>query len=169
MKFKVGQKVRMVDNTCDARVGDIGVIKALSVGYCYAVEFPCFDGTDRGHDCDGLVPSGNGHWIDEYQMELASEQEEPMTLKEITQVTIKNDSGTTRIRAKVTNCDGDWYIIGKLAEPKFTVGEQFVTASGKLGKVTKVNPEGNYCVQWFNGKYCSGQPEDTMRKIVWDK
>jgi hypothetical protein len=165
MKFKVGQKVRMVETVCDARLGDIGIIRALPSECCeYAVEFPCFKGRGLGHNCDGLVPSGNGHWIDEYQMELASEQDFP----EITQVTIKDNSGTTTVRAKVIKSD-DGYTIEKLAEPKFTVGEQFVTASGKLGKVAKVNPEGNYCVQWFNGKYCSAQPEDTMRKIVWDK
>ena len=178
MKFKVGQKVRMVRGESDARVGDIGIIRALPSGWnSYAVEFPCFAGTSNGHDCDGLVPSGNGHWIDDNQMELASEQEEPMTLKEklkgqdfpeFTQVTIKDNSGITTVRAKVTK-GNDGYTIEKLAEPKFTVGEQFVTASGKLGKVAKVNPEGNYCVQWFNGKYCSAQPEDTMRKIEWDK
>ena len=95
-------------------------------------------------------------------MELA--QEEP----EITQVTIKDSSGTTTVRAKVIKSD-DGYTIEKLAETKFTEGEQFVTVSGKLGKVTKVNPEGNYGVQWFNGKCCSAQPENTMRKIVWDK
>ena len=251
MKFKVGQKVRMVEDNCDALVGDIGIIRALPTElHGYAVEFPCFEGVARGHNCDGLVPSGNGHWIEEVEMELASEQEETMTLKEklkafqsgttalhaptqelwdklmvelekqgygwingsaptsepwkpdrwidykgiilknggivywdgpcdtlkltpqdfpeFTQVTIKDDSGTTTVRARVTkNTNG--YTIEKLAEPKFTVGEQFVTASGKLGKVTKVNPEGNYCVQWFSGKYCSAQPEDTMRKIVWDK
>ena len=167
MKFKVGQKVRMVENNCDARVGDIGTVQALPCSssptyYSYAIEFPCFEGTELGHSCDGLVPSGNGHWIHEYQMELAQD------FPEITQVTIKDDSGTTTVRARVTKYDNG-YTIEKLAEPKFTVGEQFVTASGKLGKVTKVNPEGNYCVQWFNGKYCSAQPEDTMCKIVWDK
>lgn len=245
MKFKVGQKVRMVEDNCDALVGDVGIIVAVpGNNHSYVVEFPCFNGMPRGHNCDGLVPSGNGHWIEEYEMELA--QDESMTLKkklkafksgtavlhapteelwdklmvelekqgyewyyganptdkrwdsdspvvalvdgaivswsdlassleitpqdfsEITQVTIKDDSGTTTVRARVTKSD-DGYTIEKLAEPKFTVGEQFVTASGKLGKVTEVNPEGNYCVQWFNGKYCSAQPEDTMRKIVWDK
>lgn len=165
MKFKVGQKVRMVEENCDARVGDIGVIRALpNYTWGYAVEFPCFKGRKRGHSCGGLVPSGNGRWVDGDQMELASEQDFP----EITQVTIKDNSGTTTVRAKVIKSD-DGYTIEKLAEPKFTVGEQFVTASGKLGKVTEVNPEGNYCVQWIDGKYCSAQPEDTMCKIVWDK
>ena len=169
MKFNVRQKVRMVRNESDAQVGDIGIVRALPCSSSptydsYAIEFPYFAGTGDGHSCDGLVPSKNGHWIREYEMELASEQEEP----EITQVTIKDDSGTTTVRAKVTKGD-DGYTIEKLAEPKFTVGEQFVTASGKLGKVTKINPEGNYCVQWIDGKYCSAQPEDTMRKIVWDK
>ena len=163
MKFKVGQKVRMVEENCGALVGDIGVIIATPRGNRkYAVEFPCFKERNRGHNCDGLVPSGNGHWIDESEMELAQ------YFPEITQVTIKDDSGATTVRAKVTKSN-DGYTIEKLAEAKFTVGEQFVTASGKLGKVAKVNPEGNYCVQWFNGKYCSAQPEDTMRKIVWDK
>ena len=165
MKFKVGQRVRMVKDNCDAFVGEIGTVVALpNERHSYVVEFPCFKGIARGHNCDGLVPSGNGHWIDEGGMELASEQDFP----EITQVTIKDDSGVTTVRAKVTK-GNDGYTIEKLAEPKFTVGEQFVTASGKLGKVTKVNPEGGYCVQWFSGKYCSAQPEDTMRKIVWDK
>ena len=166
MKFKVGQKVRMVEDNCDARVGDIGIIRATpGNGHTsYAVEFPCFKERGSGHNCGGLVPSWDGHWIGDDQMELASEQDFP----EITQVTIKDDSGTTTVRAKVTKSN-DGYTIEKLAEPKFAEGEQFVTASGKLGKVTKVNPEGNYCVQWFNGKYCSAQPEDTMRKIVWDK
>ena len=165
MKFKVGQKVRMVEDNCDARVGDIGIIRALpNEQHGYTVEFPRFEGIARGHNCDGLVPSGNGHWISEGGMELASEQDFP----EITQVTIKDNSGTTTVRAKVTK-GPNGYTIEKFGEPKFTEGEQFVTASGKLGKVTKVNPEGNYCVQWFNGEYCSAQPEDTMRKIVWDK
>lgn len=164
MKFKVGQKVRMVEVNCDARVGDIGIIRALpnEINREYAVEFPCFAERGLGHDCDGLVPSGNGHWILEDQMELASD------FPEIAQVTIKDSSGTTTVRAKVTK-DPNGYTIEKLAEPKFTEGEQFVTASGKLGIVTKVNPVGSYCVQWFNGKYCPAQPENTMRKIVWDK
>lgn len=77
MKFKVGQKVRMVENMCDARIGDIGIIRALPGEYqSYAVEFPCFEGANKGHDCDGLVPSKNGYWIDEDQMEpFASFQE----------------------------------------------------------------------------------------------
>ena len=87
MKFKVGQKVRMVEDNCDARVGDIGIIVAVpGDNHSYAVEFPCFNGVPRGHNCDRLVPSGNGHWIDGYKMELASEQDFP----EITQVTIKD-------------------------------------------------------------------------------
>ncbi len=163
MKFKVGQKVRMVEDECNARVGDIGVIVATPRnGREYAVEFPCFKKRNCGHNCGGVVPSGNGHWVDEYQMELAQD------FPEITQVTIKDDSGTTTVRAKVTK-DSNGYTIEKLAEPKFTVGERFVTASGKLGIVTKVDPESNYCVQWIDGKYCSAQPEDTMCKIVWDK
>ena len=163
MKFKVGQKVRMVCDNYKARVGDVGFIVAVPRrDKEYAVEFPCFKERNCGHNCDGLVPSGNGHWIEECGMELA--QDEP----EITQVTIKDDSGATTVRARVTK-GNDGYTIEKLGEPKFAVGEQFVTASGKLGKVAKVNPEGNYCVQWFNGKYCSAQPEDTMCKIVWDK
>ena len=169
MKFKVGQKVRMVRGYGVAEIGDVGIIReAPKEFHKYAVEFPCFDGCNCGHDCGGLVPSRNGYWIEENCMELASEQEEPQDFPEITQVTIKDDSGTTTVRARVTKSN-DGYTIEKLAEPKFTVGEQFVTASGKLGKVTEVNPEGNYCVQWIDGKYCSGQPEDTMRKIVWDK
>ena len=173
MKFNVGQKVRMVRGEGDAQVGDIGIVRALPCSSSptydsYAIEFPYFAGTGDGHSCDGLVPSKNGHWIREYEMELASEQEDSQDFPEITQVTIKDDSGTTTVRARVTKYDNG-YTIEKLAEPKFTVGEQFVTALGKLGRVTKVNPEGNYCVQWFNGKYCSGQPEDTMCKIVWDK
>ena len=165
MKFKVGQKVRMVEENCDALVGDIGTVVALpNELHSYVVEFPCFEGVARGHNCDGLVPSGNGHWVDEYEMEIASEQDFP----EITQVTIKDSSGTTTVRAKVTK-GPNGYTIEKFGESKFTEGEQFATSSGKLGIVTKVNPEGNYCVQWFNGKYCSAQPEDTMRKIVWDK
>ena len=148
MEFKVGQKVRMVEDICDARVGDIGIIVAVpGDNHSYAVEFPCFNGVPRGHSCDRLVPSGNGHWIEEYEMEPVQED-----FPEITQVTIKDDSGTTTVRAKVIKGD-DGYTIEKLAEPKFTVGEQFVTASGKLGKVTKVNPDGSYGVQWFNGKY----------------
>ena len=111
-----------------------------------------------------LRNSGIAYWGDSGEIiELT-----PQDFYEITQVTIKDSSGTTTVRAKVIK-GIDGYTIEKLAEPKFTVGEQFVTASGKLGKVTEVNPEGNYCVQWFNGKYCSAQPEDTMCKIVWDK
>ena len=32
MKFKVGQKVRMVEDECYARVGDIGIIRVLPRG-----------------------------------------------------------------------------------------------------------------------------------------
>ena len=177
MKFKVGQKIRMVRNESEAQVGDTGIIQALPCSSSptydsYAVEFPCFAGNDCGHNCHGLVPSNNGHWISENQMELASEQDDPIIpqdFPEITQVTVIGEPKSNcviEMRAKVTKNENG-YTIEKLAEPKFTVGEQFATASGKLGKVTKVNPEGNYCVQWFNGKYCSAQPEDTMHKIVW--
>ena len=50
MKFKVGQKVRMVRGESDARVGDIGIIRALPSGWnSYAVEFPRFKGTSNEH------------------------------------------------------------------------------------------------------------------------
>lgn len=91
-----------------------------------------------------------------------------MTLKEITQVTIKGDSGTTSMRAKVTKCD-DGYTIEKLAEPKFTVGEQFVTASGKLGKIISdpefINGKYTYDIKWATGAKNNNQPEDSMIKI----
>ena len=273
MKFKVGQKVRMVIDCGDARRGAIGIIQALPCSSSptydsYAIEFPCFAGTELGHSCSGLVPSNNGHWISENKMEpLTSFQDKLDRLlkehvgslvksKEIADELVKvfersgmksrsgyatvaesmgkmweryrvntyvtynyykgehklscghsDDSGETldelldvtldeikeylesssqnqseitqvtiigepknpcviKMRAKVTKNENG-YTIEKLAEPKFAVGEQFATASGKLGKVTKVNPEGHYCVQWFTGKSCSAQPEDTMHKIVW--
>ena len=83
MKFKVGQWVRMVRGYGVAEIGDVGIIReAPKEFHKYAVEFPCFDGCNCGHDCGGLVPSRNGYWIEEDCMELASEQEEPITLKE---------------------------------------------------------------------------------------
>ena len=63
MKYKVGDKIRMVKDEEKAKEGYEGIIKGVHCGY-YSVEFPCFGPLD-GHDCDGEVKSNNGHFISE--------------------------------------------------------------------------------------------------------
>ena len=259
MKFKVGQKIRMVRNESEAQVGDTGIIQALPCSSSptydsYAVEFPCFAGTDCGHNCHGLVPSNNGHWISENQMELASEQEEPMTFKEklrafkggtavlhaptqeiwdklmvelekqgykwldesaptsepwspsrwvdykgiilrssgiaywgdsgeiveLTEddfivepssVTIISPSGEEKhIHAVVTKKDND-YIIKETRIPKFSVGDNFVSKEGVLGKVLDFSNKGEYYYRWITSENYYSLPlekfEDIMSKVEW--
>jgi hypothetical protein len=63
----------VVKNNCNARKGDTGIIKGKSSKFdkdhWYAVEFSRFDAWQDRHDCDGLVPSGKGHWINESDLE----------------------------------------------------------------------------------------------------
>ena len=68
MKYKVGDKVRMIGDEGNAKEGYEGIIKAVHDGY-YSVEFPCFDSLD-GHDCDGDVKSNKGHFISEGNIAL---------------------------------------------------------------------------------------------------
>lgn len=68
MKYKVGDRVRMIRDVVSAKEGYDGIIKAVHNGY-YSVEFPCFDSLD-GHDCDGEVKSNKGHFISEKNIVL---------------------------------------------------------------------------------------------------
>ena len=115
MKFKVGQKVRMVIGYGDARKGDIGIVRGVPEAlHQYAVEFPCFNKYNCGHNCGGLIPSKNGYWIEEDYMELASEQidvKEDDFIAEPSSVTIISTSGEEKhIRAVVTKKDNNYII-----------------------------------------------------------
>ena len=68
MKYKVGDRVRMIRDVVSAKEGYDGIIKAVHNGY-YSVEFPCFDSLE-GHDCDGEVKSNKGHFISEENIAL---------------------------------------------------------------------------------------------------
>jgi hypothetical protein len=73
MSFKIGDEVVMIVNNPSGgclHAGDTGIIRAenghgISI---YAVEFE-FDFTDS-HTCDNAIQSGNGWFINAYEMEL---------------------------------------------------------------------------------------------------
>lgn len=75
MKFKVGDKVRVVRNETDTRavIGDIGIIKGIRKTFpMYAVEFPI--GSTQYHECQGLCGWDRGYWCGEEMLELVEKK-----------------------------------------------------------------------------------------------
>lgn len=162
MKGKCGSSPKDIMDSCLFMNGSSS-IAFVSYNYTEGVQGLSYGLSDSsGEDLDELLDVT----LDEIKEYLESSSQDSSEIIQVTIIGESNNPCVIKMRAKVTKNENG-YTIEKLAEPKFTVGEQFATASGKLGKVTKVNPEGNYCVQWFTGKSCSAQPEDTMHKIVW--
>ena len=61
MKFKIGDRVVLKKDDCDAKAGMKGVIKGCDEYRC-AVEFD--NDFDGGHGCAGLTNPDRGHYID---------------------------------------------------------------------------------------------------------
>ena len=61
MKFKIGDRVVLKKDYCDAKAGMKGVIKGCDAYSC-AVEFD--NDFDGGHGCAGLTNPDRGHYID---------------------------------------------------------------------------------------------------------
>ena len=61
MKFKIGDRVVLKKDYCDAKAGMKGVIKGCDEYRC-AVEFD--NDVDGGHGCAGLTNPDRGHYID---------------------------------------------------------------------------------------------------------
>lgn len=75
MKFKVGDKVRVVGNETDTRavIGDIGIIKGIKETFpMYAVEFPIL--RTQYHECQGLCGYDRGYWCGEGMLELVEKK-----------------------------------------------------------------------------------------------
>lgn len=75
MKFKVGDKVRVVRNETDTRavIGDIGIIKGIRKTFpMYAVEFPI--GRIQYHECQGFCGWDRGYWCGEGMIELVEKK-----------------------------------------------------------------------------------------------
>lgn len=75
MKFKVGDKVKVVRNETDTRavIGDIGIIKGIRKTFpMYAVEFPI--GRTQYHECQGLCGWDRGYWCGEEMLELVEKK-----------------------------------------------------------------------------------------------
>ena len=75
MKFKVGDKVKVVRNETDTRavIGDIGIIKGIRETFpMYAVEFPI--GRTQYHECQGLCGWDRGYWCGEGMLELVEKK-----------------------------------------------------------------------------------------------
>lgn len=75
MKFKVGDKVRVVRNETDTRavIGDIGIIKGIRKTFpMYAVEFPIC--RTQYHECQGLCGWDRGYWCGEGMIELVEKK-----------------------------------------------------------------------------------------------
>ena len=75
MKFKVGDKVRVVGNETDTRavIGDIGIIKGIKETFpMYAVEFPIL--RTQYHECQGLCGCDRGYWFGEGMLELVEKK-----------------------------------------------------------------------------------------------
>lgn len=77
MKFKVGDKIRMTNDYCDARKGFVGTVRGYDNDSDeYAVFFSELEKEDKGHNCNGRVPEGGGQYVHEDYMELLEETEE---------------------------------------------------------------------------------------------
>ena len=61
MKFKIGDRVVLTQDYCDAKAGMNGIIKGCDEYRC-AVEFD--NDFDGGHGCAGLTNPDRGHYID---------------------------------------------------------------------------------------------------------
>ena len=85
-------------------------------------------------------------------------------------VTIISPSGEEKhIRGTVTKKGND-YIIKETRIPKFSIGEEFVSKEGVLGKVLGSSND-KYCYKWINYNDVYSLPleqfEDAMLKVEW--
>lgn len=98
--FKIGDRVRVIEDYSDAMKGDEGIIRALPGknggrglwDVCYSVEFPAWQEDEfRGHSCGGTVPSGYGHWVAPGNLEL-------IKAASVEKIVITHDGKTTLAR-----------------------------------------------------------------------
>lgn len=122
--FKIGDKVRVINDYDDACKGDEGIIRALPSSYrgpteklakCYSVEFPAWD-SSRGHTCGGIVPSRRGQWVAPERLGLIKPKPE--------KIVITHDGKTTLARLY----DGKKLV--KTAEAKCDPRDEFAFKEG---------------------------------------
>lgn len=111
-----------------------------------------------------------GHCFD-YNGRTVIDVKEDDFIVEPSSVTIISPSGEEKhIRGTVTKKDND-YVIKEVLTPKFSVGEEFVSKEGILGKVLGFSTKGEYYYRWitlYNVHSMSlEQFEGIMSKVEW--
>ena len=111
--FKIGDKVRVINEMGNALKGYNGIIRALpgkngareNGGYkkAYSVEFPAWKG---GHFCGGTVPSGHGFWIYSKDLELIKPNPEKIVITHDGKTTLARlYDGKTVVKSAEVKCD----------------------------------------------------------------
>jgi len=115
MKFKVGDKIRMVKKYDAAKEGTIGEV----VGFdkesdLYAVKFNTRDINDSGHDCGGILKAWDGLWIPEDHMEFIRGSSVSPIMRFESQQQLEESLAEWQSRLLLS----DWLIMVKLVNPE---------------------------------------------------
>lgn len=119
MKFKVGDKVRVVRNETDTRavIGDIGIIKGIRKTFpMFAVEFPI--GRTQYHECQGLCGWDRGYWCGEGMIELVEKKPNECIViyrKDSDVIALDKHTGKKAVAKCSTDDEFDFNIGAKLA------------------------------------------------------
>lgn len=125
MKFKVGDKIRITNDYCDARKGFAGTVRGYDNDSDeYAVFFSELEKEDKGHNCNGRVPEGGGQYVHEDYMELLDTPTPVPTYPPVSTVSpIMRFESQQQLEESLTEWQGrlllsDWIIMAKLVKPE---------------------------------------------------
>ena len=156
--YKIGDKVRLIEDYFVVGVGVEGVIKALPrnnggpsfFSKCYSVEFP---DSGNGHKCNGTVPSGKGLWVPPKCLELIKSDSSE-------KIVITHDGKTTLARLYENNK------VVKSAEAKCDPRDEFDFAVGAKLAFERLTEEKKEAPKFDKSRLSNGR-FGYMEKVGW--
>lgn len=161
MKFKVGDKVRVVGNETDTRavIGDIGIIKGTRETFpMYAVEFPIL--RTQYHECQGLCGWDRGYWCGEGMLELVEKKPNECIViyrKDSDVIALDKRTGRKAVEKCSPDDEFDFNIGAKLAFERLTEKKYRIVKQEKYEIGDKVK---------FVDKYSTGINADFLGKVL---
>lgn len=172
MKFKVGDKVRVVRSETDTRavIGDIGIIKGIRKTFpMYAVEFSI--GRTQYHECQGLCGWDRGYWCGEGMIELVEKKPNECIViyrKDSDVIALDKCTGKKAVAKCSPDDEFDFNIGAKLAFERLEALEK-QDKEIKVGDLVKVVDRGKtYTTYTEKVKELSEGNADVMTKFRYD-